>query len=127
VVHAHPKRLFARWTPLTGFDNPPVFHGRVERAPDGFTVTGTIRETRAVALLPLAVLTTCACGVVTLVLGFTSPQDRTVILILGTFLTILSSVLFVRSLRTRRPRFRQQAGQLEYAYIRTGEVSRPVE
>jgi hypothetical protein len=127
MVHVHPHRLFARWTPLANMDNPPVFHGHIEPAANGFAITGTIRETRTMAALPAAFLLTCAVGITLAVLGVTGAGYRAVSLVVGIGLTIVFGALFVESLRRRRPRFRRQAGELEHgidSYVRTGDAKR---
>jgi uncharacterized integral membrane protein len=129
VVHIHRHRLFARWTPLSGFDSPPVFHGSVERGPAGFTVEGTVRDTRAVALLPAVFLLLCACGVTMAIAGPLYAGTEAVFLVVGILLAILFGALFAGSLHRRRPRFAKQAGELESGldtYVRTGEVRRPL-
>jgi hypothetical protein len=112
--------LVARITPtgsgraLRLDDSPPVFRGHVEEH-EGLVVSGTIRETKASALLPWACLLMIAGSVELVFLAATDPGGagaRAVLYIAGVGLGLWGIPLFVVVVRGRRRRFGDQAAAL---------------
>ena len=117
IVRPHGDRVKVHWPSSGRYDNPPVFHGVVQRQAVTMTVTGTIRETRSARTWSLAwgfatglMALIAILGIYDLVSGTAGAYPP---LLIGVIAGPIFALFWRGARKERRPNFIRQAGELE--------------